>query len=91
MRLIDADEFAEEVASSVQDDFHPHTKIAINSFAKWISEQPTVDAVEVVRCRDCKKLLAFADGHLSCCFKPFGEAVSAMDYCSRGERRESKP
>ena len=46
-----------------------------------------VDAVEVVRCRDCKNLIAFADGHHSCGFKPFDGGVSAMDYCSRGERR----
>lgn len=45
------------------------------------------DVVEPVRCRDCKNLIAFADGHHSCGLKPFDGGVYAMDYCSRGERR----
>lgn len=44
---------------------------------------PLIDAVEVVRCKDCK----FARG-IGC---PFHEAVrdNENDYCSYGERKES--
>ena len=52
---------------------------------KLIDECPTIDAVPVVRCGECKHMIAcgtcleFADE----CLKP-----SASDYCSYGERRE---
>lgn len=48
MRLIDANKFKDEVASSIEDNFHKHTKIAIKHFVKWIDEQPTVDATLVI-------------------------------------------
>lgn len=47
-----------------------------------IANAPTVDAVEVVRCKDCKKrnaILWCERSHL---------AVEDDDFCSRGERRE---
>ena len=48
-----------------------------------IMNAPTVDAVEVVRCRDCKFNL---DGH---CDNWSGwELVADDEFCSRGERRE---
>lgn len=52
---------------------------------------PRVDAVEVVRCRDCKhykKLSCAAQARM--CFTPRGLcSVSDDDYCSRGERRDN--
>lgn len=41
MRLIDADKFAEKFTGQYE------------FMKKVIDEQPTVDAVEVVRCKDC--------------------------------------
>ena len=78
MRLIDAD--APEIRSC--------EGVARENVLALIAKQPTVDAVQVVRCRDCKNLIAFADGHHSCGFKPFDGGVYAMDYCSRGELRK---
>ena len=43
----------------------------------WIESQPAVDAVEVVRCRDCKRREID-----SLC-----EYFDDNDFCSRGERR----
>lgn len=51
-----------------------------------IDDAPTVDAVEVVRCRDCKHLM-FSD-----CYGECGEGymgiVSPDDFCSYGRRKE---
>lgn len=50
-----------------------------------LSDVPTVDAVEVVRCKDCRWLEN--DGYHTRC-RIMGLSVEAEDYCSRGERRE---
>ena len=70
MRLIDGDALMDEANS---DGAYGYVD------AKQISDAPTVDAVEVVRCRDCKH--RYSD---SWC-----EYVDDDDnfYCARGERR----
>ena len=50
-----------------------------------IAGQPTVDAVEVVRCKDCKYWVTYFD----CCEKK-DITMHEDDYCSFGERREGK-
>ena len=54
--------------------------------AKQIADAPTVDAVEVVRCKECKHLM------LSDCYGECGKGhmgiVSPDDFCSYGERKE---
>lgn len=45
-----------------------------------------VDAVEVVRCRDCKSLYTISSGHVFC-RRYFTFPVKEDDYCSYGERR----
>ena len=61
-----------------------------------LEKQPTVDAVEVVRCKECKhykEFSLFVGGYaIGVCTKPFKLYacwidVEANDYCSRGERR----
>jgi hypothetical protein len=64
-----------------------------------IAQLPTVDAVQVVRCRDCKygKLCFDANGQgLIQCTNPYYQAAFAetwpfdLDwYCAGGERREA--
>ena len=52
-----------------------------------IREQPTVDAVEVVRCKDCKHKADVTDkGNYLCNRKMLG-LVRPDDFCSYGERR----
>lgn len=48
--------------------------------ATWIEEAPTVDAVEVVRCKDCKHYMTI---HCTC----DGCCISDDWYCADGERR----
>ena len=64
-----------------------------------VREAPTVDAVEVVRCKDCKcsGMYSFCCGeeeNLPCLeieddgFVRFATAVEPDDFCSYGERKE---
>lgn len=87
MRMIDADQMAVDESEAymsaqvqITDDlkwlvnFAAHSKIQ-----KLIADTPTVDAVSVVRCRDCRK------------FKTYGCRMVASgydDFCSYGERKE---
>jgi molybdenum cofactor biosynthesis enzyme MoaA len=65
-----------------------------------VGEMPTVDAVEVVRCKDCKHCTVTSDGMICECALPtkrmmdyyiYGSTilarVAADDFCSHGERR----
>ncbi len=54
--------------------------------AKQIADAPTVDAVEVVRCKDCKYLM-FSDCYGEC-GKGHMRIVSPYDFRSYGERKE---
>lgn len=97
MRLIDVDEalrlFGEEYEETKELIHNGETQL--DSLAEGFTEAyhiikyvvPTVDAVEVVRCRDCKhykpdeyEFGCGCDGGL-----PY---VKADDYCSYGERRD---
>lgn len=53
-------------------------------FDDIVDLQPTVDAVKVVRCKDC----IYRDH--SICYKHSAE-VSEDDFCSRGERKDDVP
>ena len=54
-----------------------------------IENAPTVDAVEVVRCKDCKHLgfKGLCDG---VCNRKMVGIVNPDDFCSYGERREGE-
>lgn len=53
---------------------------------RCVEQAPTVDAVEVVRCKDCKYLM-FSDCYGECGKGHMG-IVSPDDFCSYGERKE---
>lgn len=84
-RLIDANEFAkclERMTKTAYPNLFPGLLEAID----YVKDFPTVDAVEVVRCKDCKKyrdpfclLNDTQSGYLT--------AVSPDHFCSYGERR----
>lgn len=73
MRLIDADVVIPK-GTAVTDDV-----IAVH---KALSQAPTVDAVEVVRCKDCKW---FDCDDVFC--KVWLKVAGSNDFCSYGERR----
>jgi hypothetical protein len=54
----------------------------------WLQNQPTVDAVEVVRCKDCEKShpeLCHYKGCIWCA--RYDRYMNPDDFCSYGERR----
>lgn len=62
-----------------------------DEIAEWLVLQaPTIDAVSVVRCKDCVDM--FHDDWYKCfaCANLYGlnEEVKPDDYCSHGERKE---
>ena len=58
--------------------------------AKQIADAPTVDAVEVVRCRECKfgSWDSEPDDAMVCVRTNDGFWRSGNDFCSYGERKE---
>ena len=58
-------------------------------YAYCLKQLPSVDAVEVVRCWDCKKVAVGIENgqHYYVCM-PRGELVKAQDYCSKGEHKD---
>ena len=87
-RLIDADRAMEIVRN--QGIAHPNAYHLTNYATLILREAPTVDAVEVVRCRECK----FGDWDsepndaMVCMRTKDGFWMSGNDFCSRGKRKE---
>jgi hypothetical protein len=78
--------------------FGAGAQVGVEIAANKIKEAPAVDAVEVVRCKDCKRSGMYAFGHdvterLACLdidafgYVQMATSVEPMDYCSYGERR----
>lgn len=102
MRLIDAD----ELKAKLQEDHDflveawggfpnmpREDKVRADELTMCIARvvnAPTVDAVSVVRCKDCRwsEPNEFDDYDCRCHIPTF--RVNADDFCSRGERKESE-
>lgn len=82
MRLIDADKL--EVISYNDTEGREDTFDAgVQWMAELIDKQPTVEAVPVTRCKDCK----FRNDRLYCRLRKVPVIVTNTDFCSYGERR----
>lgn len=92
-KLVYADEFLNHVRCEIERANKVHG--GQSGFVEWtenfaylvdelLKDLPPVDAVEVVRCKDCKKKRC-EHGYLWC-FK-WDEQVQEDDFCSYGERR----
>ena len=85
-RLIDADSALEIVRN--RGIAHPNAYHLTNYATLILREAPTVDAVEVVRCRECKH----CDPENHHCDHHMGTAAPLRrkpdDFCSYGERKE---
>lgn len=78
MRLIDADALIDELGISDEDII----------FEGMLEDAPAVDAVPVVRCKDCKCWTEWANGTGSCNrFTLDWIGTDADDFCSMGEKR----
>ena len=96
-RLIDANALADKVDESKYNNPHPQGMVRVNHrnehdhFLRMILDDPTVDAVEVVRCKDCK----FYEDHKrkayeNCTRKDRFIPMKPDDFCSYVERREGE-
>lgn len=88
MRLIDGDDLYELVDGGFDLDFDevPETKAEL---LEMISKQETIDAVQVVRCKDCKygDWYTTVEGKRFCyCTVHESSAHTVEDFCSYGER-----
>ena len=80
MRLIDADALMKRLK---EDPLYPLVKrFNIDGF---INAEPTVDAVPVVRCKDCKY---WRDTDHTCREHSLVSPMTADDFCSKGERKD---
>ena len=86
MRLIDADTLEKEIYKGIPKDQEtwmdseiPPIENLVVSIMMTIKEQETIDAVPVIRCKDCKFNGAFGQCE-------YLEYVG--DYCSRAERKD---
>lgn len=88
MRLVDADALAKFIDYGHLN--NPNEKLySENDIREMIDMMPTVDAVEVVRCKDCRHWIK--DGKICCGQTTVGEDESSVitgenDFCSMGER-----
>ena len=90
-RLIDANalEYHKFCDMSANDTFRLGWNSAIDAV---MENAPTIDAVEVVRCKDCK----YKHPDLLCCCniriydEPISVRIELDDFCSYGERREGE-
>ena len=88
MRLIDADALLPMMKYATTDSeigVFP-IKIGFNAIAKVIDDAPTVDAVEVVRCKDCKHYNGLL--YTLCPQSGMNVIDDEESYCSWAERKE---
>lgn len=88
-RLIDADALVRvfEILAKYED---ISRRTVILGMTHTIKTQPTVDAVEVVRCRECKKISpSVTDVKSAVWCREVRSYMPTDGYCSCGERRES--
>lgn len=91
-KLIDADAFKKSVLTDFWEHYtqcHDTDQTSLMDMVMDnLDEQPTIDAVEVVRCRDCKHLLkGLSVGKYHSCMRlRIPQRVNLDDFCSFGER-----
>ena len=94
MRLIDASALETKLVTALNKSgkYTPY-ECGLDDAVFYLNEQPTIDAVEVVRCQECRYFDPKADGTVGFC--KCGEVCGychsmrvADDFCSYGERRD---
>ena len=96
MRLIDADALIEKfnekanMAECLVDERTAERFATFCALADAVKEMPTVDAVPVIRCKDCTFGHYIDHGHMHC-LHPCGLTTNMTDdFCSYAERKEKK-
>lgn len=95
-RLIDANALMEQVkaihkavdTSAINTDYDTGFHSATSQVQGLIAYMPTVEAVEVVRCKDCKRFVDNREAFVTYCRRGLKDLhVMPDDFCSYGERR----
>lgn len=92
MRLIDGNEFIRKLTLDTSKGFYGEfmdgSEVAYTSreIDNAIENAPTIDAVPVVRCRECKYWLGEHVCDLDCNHETH---TGPDDFCSRGQRKEA--
>ena len=93
-RLIDANAFIEDIKTEAMNLYldgmkgTPRPRSELYDIIDRIGEQPTVDAVEVVRCKDCKHFIQEEHGCNHFGYYSHTPWVDEVDFCSYGERKD---
>ena len=90
-RLIDANALKDALSNLEASGGHEYYRKGMDDTLHFhmpniIDDAPTVDAVEVVRCKDCKHAKKIKIG-VHCTFNEIG--FSEDDFCSYGERKDN--
>lgn len=84
MRLIDADAMRQDWLENGENEYAYDTNAVLNS----LDEQPTIDAVPVVRCKDCTHFRRNLENDTYCnCIGGLSDPEE-HDFCSYGERKD---
>ena len=90
-RLIYLDEllkFPIRIDNYDKENGNEHFVYGIETVLEYAENLPTVDAVEVVRCKDCRFILDRVDGTHGC-YRHFMGDCNYDDFCSYGERKDN--
>ena len=85
-RLIDADEYRNKITEYLEND---------DETVEILDDMPTVNAVPVVRCKDCKhykpqKKSAHWENRANYCNRIVTIKMQPDDFCSYGERKDDE-
>lgn len=87
MRTIDADALIDNMVDYVVDGY-AESPIDFESYTKMVQTAPTIDAVSVVRCGECKYGLYTDHNKCYMCYKRGFLMYNDADFfCSYGERK----
>lgn len=92
-RLIDADALKKAIMAEPWKEQINAVRLTVDYINIIIDEQPTVDAVPVVRCEDCKHAYLTYDGEVKYCEifdKEEAVYLPPSFFCAYGERRNNE-
>ena len=92
MRPIDADALKGRHCEGCKEDVRKMCETdPVCASMQWVEEEPTIDAVKVVRCKDCRHCDIVDETQRYFCRRPLGTIgyvpVQPDDYCSYGQDR----
>lgn len=90
-RLIDADALRDKLQEEIDkaippfDDVIGSIRCGVRLARNIVEDEPTIDAVPVIRCKDCKW---YYRGGATCMFWDGANGMCGDDFCGKAERAE---